>query len=505
MLRVYEIKLIKLPKRYILMADSYDLKYAYKALFVLAPIAIAVMYTEAMLIPSLPTIANDFNVNSATVSWILTAYLVSGVISNPIVGKLGDIYGKKRILVYVMIIYTIAVTLNGFAPNFTLFIIFRTIQGIGLGMFPLAFSLIREEFPPHLVPRAQGIVSAMFGIGSAISLPIAATVAQDLGWQYNYHFIIPFVILLTYLTSREIRESKYTNPNTKIDYVGALVLGLSLALMTIAISEAPTWGWLSLDFLTTVFLGIFLFFGFISYEMRTPFPLISINLLREKNVLAANIAAFVAGFGIFMAYQAITYLLELPNPVGFNLDILTTGLLMWPVSLMQMIGALLSSRLILRTGTKFIVVISSIILSFFYFILGLTAIGGSSNNLAIIITLSSLATLGAAMLNVVLINILTFSVERRVLGIATGMNTVFRLIGGAFGPSIAGSLLSTYYQYLVYPVTLNGQETFLSVQLPSDYAFQLTFYIASIAGLLMVIIGSMTRDIKIRGTMVSQE
>jgi len=178
---------------------------------------------------------------------------------------------------------------------------------------------------------------------------------------------------------------------------------------------------------------------------------------------------------------------------------------MWPVSLMQMIGALLSSRLILRTGTKFIVVISSIILSFFYFILGLTAIGGSSNNLATIITLSSLATLGAAMLNVVLINILTFSVERRVLGIATGMNTVFRLIGGAFGPSIAGSLLSTYYQYLVYPVTLNGQETFLSVQLPSDYAFQLTFYIASIAGLLMVIIGSMTRDIKIRGTMVSQE
>lgn len=104
------------------------------------------MYTESMLIPSLPTIAKDFNVNSATVSWVLTAYLISGVVANPIVGKLGDIYGKKRILVYVMVIYTVAVTLNGFAPNFTSFIIFRTIQGIGLGMFPLAFSLIRENF-----------------------------------------------------------------------------------------------------------------------------------------------------------------------------------------------------------------------------------------------------------------------------------------------------------------------------------------------------------------------
>lgn len=108
------------------------------------------------------------------------------------------------------------------------------------------------------------------------------------------------------------------------------------------------------------------------------------------------------------------------------------------------------------------------------------------------------------MLNVVLINILTFSVERRVLGIATGMNTVFRLIGGAFGPSIAGSLISTYYVYLVYPLPLNGQGLFLPVKLPSDYAFQLTFFISAAAGLSMAVIGSMTRDIKIRGTRVSQ-
>jgi MFS family permease len=498
------VKLKYYSKRYIFVPEDYDLKYAYRALLILAPIAIAVMYTESMLIPSLPTIAKDFNVNSATVSWVLTAYLISGVVANPIVGKLGDIYGKKRILVYVMVIYTVAVTLNGFAPNFTSFIIFRTIQGIGLGMFPLAFSLIREEFPPHLVPRAQGIVSAMFGIGSAISLPIAATIAQDIGWQYNYHVVIPFVILLTYLTSKYIRESKYTNPNSKIDYIGAGILGSSLALMTTAFSEAPTWGWLSLDFLFTMFLGLILFIIFVIYETKVPYPLISIGLLREKNVLAANIAAFVAGFGIFMAYQAITYLLEIPNPVGFNLDILSTGLSMMPISIMQMVGALFASRLILRSGTKFVITISSLILSFFYFILGLIATSGSSAGLVNVILFAALATLGAAMLNVVLINILTFSVERRVLGIATGMNTVFRLIGGAFGPSIAGSLISTYYIYLVYPLPLNGQGMFLPVKLPSDYAFQLTFFISAAAGLLMAVIGSMTRDIRIRGSKVSQ-
>lgn len=484
------------------MSESYDLKYAHKALLILAPIATVVMYTESMLIPSLPTIANDFNVNSATVSWVLTAYLISGVIANPIVGKLGDIYGKKRVLVYVMMLYTIAVTLNGFAPNFELFIVFRTIQGIGLGMFPLAFSLIREEFPPHLVPKAQGIVSAMFGIGSAISLPIAATVAQDLGWQYNYHVIIPFVILLTILTYKEIRESRYTNPNTRIDYLGASLLGTSLALLTAGFSEAPTWGWSSSLFLLTIIGGITLFTIFIFFESRIQSPLISVQLLKKRNVLIANVAAFVAGFGIFMAYQSVTYLFELPKPTGFDLDILNTGLLLLPVSLMQIVGALFAPRMILKSGTKPVIILASIILSSFYFLLGIVTI--SSPGLSEVDSLVSLANLGASMLNVALINILTFSVERRALGIATGMNTVFRLIGGAFGPAIAGSLLSTFYTYLIYPVNIGKDSTYITVKIPSDFAFELTFLIASVAGLTMIILSIFSKNIKMQGIKVSE-
>ncbi|MCI2414079.1 MAG: MFS transporter [Candidatus Aramenus sp.] len=486
------------------MPEEYDLKYARRALLILAPIAIAVMYTEGMLIPSLPTIAQDFNVNSATVSWVLTAYLISGVVANPILGKLGDIYGKKRILVYVMVLYTVAVSLNGFAPNFPLFVLFRTIQGIGLGMFPLAFSLIREEFPPNLVPRAQGIVSAMFGIGSAISLPIGGTVAQDIGWQYNYHLVIPFVVLLTFLTYKYVRESRYVNPNTKIDFVGTGLLGASLALMTLAFSEAPTWGWTSPDFAITMGLGLALFVAFTAYETRIQYPLISLGLLREKNVFAANLAAFVAGFGIFMAYQAITYLLELPNPTGFGLDILSTGITMLPVALTQMVGALFASRLIVNSGTKFVIVLSSLFLGAFYLVLSFASGGGSSMGLATLEVLASLATLGAAMLNVVLINILTFSVERRVLGVATGMNTVFRLMGGAFGPSIAGSLLSTYYTSIVIPVQMGEYQTYMVYQLPSDLAFQLTFLLSGIAGLMMAVIGDMTRDIRIKGIRINQ-
>jgi len=148
---------------------EYDLKYAYRAMAILASLAVIVMYIEGMLIPSLTEIEREFGVTSSQVSWVLSSYLLSGTVLLPIVGKLGDIYGKKRVLSIVVIIYTIAVTLTSTSPSFTYLIVFRSIQGIGVTMFALAFSLIREEFPRELIPRAQGLVSAAFGIGAAVA------------------------------------------------------------------------------------------------------------------------------------------------------------------------------------------------------------------------------------------------------------------------------------------------------------------------------------------------
>jgi len=458
-----------------------------------------------MLTPSLPDIANQFGVSIADVSWVLTAYFVAGVVANPIVGKLGDIYGKKRILLYIMIIYSIAVTLNGFPPNFEAFLAFRAIQGLGLSMFPLSFSLIREEFPPYLVPRAQGIVSAMFGVGAAISLPIAAYIAQNFGWQANYHVVIPFVLLLTFLVYKGIRESRYRNPSAKIDYIGMVILAISLALMTIGVSKAPDWGWTSLNFIITIILGISTFAIFLFYESKNKNPLLPISELRNRNVFAANLAAFVAGFAIFMPLQSLTFLFELPNPVGFNLTIFETGIVMLPISFGQMIGAFITSRLIIRTGTRPILIIASILLSIFNYITGTITLNGASANIESIVGFVFMSMIASAMLNVTLVNVLTFSIDRRKLGIMTGMNTVFRLIGGSFGPAVAGSILSTYYTYLVYPVSYNNQNFYIMTRAPQDYAFYLTFLVASIIALFMIAIGASSRNIKIVGNRVISE
>ncbi|MCX6658465.1 MAG: MFS transporter, partial [Euryarchaeota archaeon] len=153
--------------------------YSTFALLLLASIAIMVMYVEAMAFPSLPTVMQTYVLGPedySLASWVVTIYLVVGAVSISIFGKLGDIYGKKRMLIIAMTIYTAMVSLTGFASDLSssiyLLIIFRALQGIAMAMFPLAFGLIRDEFPPDRIPIAQGVISAMFGVGTAVGFVV---------------------------------------------------------------------------------------------------------------------------------------------------------------------------------------------------------------------------------------------------------------------------------------------------------------------------------------------
>ena len=460
---------------------EYDLSYAYRAMFILASLAVIVMYIEGMLIPSLTEIEREFGVTSSQVSWVLSSYLLSGTVLLPIVGKLGDIYGKKRVLSAVVIIYSIAVTLTSVSPNFTYLIAFRGIQGIGVTMFALAFSLIREEFPRELIPRAQGLVSAAFGIGAAVALPLGAYISQYFGWRTTYHTAIPFVLLVAYLIVTRIRESRYRNPNAKVDLPGAVVLGIGLGLIVYGLTEAPIWGWTSPNTLITFLVALAFIGFFIMIERRRDQPLINLSLLARRNVLIANLAAMVAGFGLFLFEQSLIILLEEPKPVGFNLTIFDTGLYAIPMAVAQLITAPIAGILITRIGARRMLMIGASISALFSLVTAAVAPLG----LWALITSTTLAMVGVAAMNVSLINILVFSVEPQVMGVSTAMNSVFRNLGGTLGPAVAGSLESTFTSLVLMGI-LPGNNVPLLVTVPSMFAFQVG---AIISALTVVIIG----------------
>ncbi|MDE1827956.1 MAG: MFS transporter [Candidatus Micrarchaeota archaeon] len=448
--------------------ETYDKRYATRSLLLFALFVVMVMYIETMLIPSLPSISAQFGINAAEVSLVLSMYLVSGVALNPIVGKLGDIYGKKKVLVRVLAIYTVAVAMTGFAPSFPALLLLRTIQGVGLTIFPLAVSLIQEQFPREKVPQALGIVGAMFGAGAAIGLPLGSLVSNNFGWQTTYHTAVPFVALFSILIYLFIRESKNTMPNVKIDYVGASFLAVFLAMLVFGLSEGATLGWTSPIIL---FLIIGALVGFVllnRFERKIDHAILDIKLLRIKNVLNANLIVLVIGLGFFLAYQTFAYEFESAVPVGYGESIFMTGLSMVPFAIMMLITAPLVGRWVSRYGTKPFYLIGSGV-SIFGF-----ALAALSTNLITLIISTAIVGAGLASLNIPNTNSLILSIDRRTTGLATSMNAVFRFLGSALGAPIAGIFIAAF---------------------GSALSFQYSFYFALLAFFLVAVISTFSEEV----------
>jgi MFS family permease len=427
---------------------TFDSAYANRVMVLLMGIVMIVLYIEGMLTPSLYTIQRDFGVDAAQVSLIISVYAISGVALSPVVGKLGDIYGKRRVLIAVMLCYAAAVSVTGFSPNFTFMVVARTVQGVGLTILPLGMALVREEFPRELVPRAQGLLSAMFGIGFAVSLPLGSFVSQNYGWRDTYHTAIPFVVLLAALVVVLVRESTYRRPNVAVDYVGAAILGVALAAIVAALSQGSSWGWTSTATIGFAATGALLFIPFGLFEgwwkRRDHEPIVDERLLRERNVAVTNVVFTVAGLGMYLALFTLIYQFEFPIASGAyntaypSVDILNAGLDIIPLALSMTGVAIVASIFVSRVGVKPLALAGA----------GVTALGFYGVSVATSLDQALLVEIvigaGMALLNSSVVNLLVLTVDPRDMGQATAMNNVFRNIGGSVGAPIAGSLLSTY-------------------------------------------------------------
>ncbi|MFL6371723.1 MAG: MFS transporter, partial [Nitrososphaera sp.] len=169
---------------------------AWKTLAILSSIATLVMYTETMLVPSLPNIISEFGLSYSLSPWILTTYLIVGAVMTPVTSSLAEIYGKKKILLAVMGVYAIGVIIGGSTTDLYSFIIARGMQGVGMSMFPIAFSVIREQFPKSRLAIGQGVITSMFASGSILGLLIGATISEEFGWRTTFLSILPIAILL---------------------------------------------------------------------------------------------------------------------------------------------------------------------------------------------------------------------------------------------------------------------------------------------------------------------
>ncbi|HJR49287.1 MAG TPA: MFS transporter [Nitrososphaeraceae archaeon] len=496
--------------------------YAWKMLAILSCIATMVMYAETMLIPAIPDLIKDFHVSYSTSSWILTSYLIAGAVMTPIAGKLSDIYGRKKILLVIMVIYAIGVSMAGFASDIYFMIFARVIQGIGMSMFPIAFGMIRDQFPREKISIGQGVITSMFASGAVVGLTVGGIIVQDYGWQSTFFTIIPIAIALLLViwrfihlidsrdedqsqkrsrilegddnaskTSSQGDNSTMTMPkaSSQIDIKGAITLAITVAsfLLVLTLLETSGSNIMAADgnenypsnaessalVLPFLIIGVIAFVFFVIIERKEKYPLVDFKLMLHKSILPANLIIMLVGFSMFMVFQTVPILVRNPEPFGFGGDAISAGKVQLPFAIVLLIFGPTSGFIVSKLGSLKPIIVGTFMTTAGF--IGLLMFHSTelsvSANLGILSTGLSLTSVGA-------MNVIILSTPQQFSGISLGMSSLMRIIGASIGPALAGMYMQTNQTLL----NVNGVTNYL----PSAVSFNLIFFSAIMASVVSI-------------------
>ncbi len=479
--------------------------HANRLLIVLAAAALVVSFIETMLTPALPTLATYFaNAPYTTVAWILSAYLLVGVATIPVFAKLGDLYGKRRLLTIVLGVYTAAVAFApatpilaaalgiGRGPAIFLLIGVRGVQGVGLAMFPLALAMVAEAVPRERVAPAQGVVAAMFAVGSALGLVGGSWLIERFDWQVAYAAVLPFVAVLPVLTASWLPEG-HRGTGGKIDLLGAGLLGGSLSAFLLGLTLGPTWGWgrwtggpahgVPVGVPTLLVLAAALAFLFVLRSVRVDAPLLDLGRLRERNVALGYLGATLVGLGLYTAFVVLTVLVEFPL-VGLDQSVLAFGILSIPTTVSMFICAPLVGRGVARFGPRPMILAGSLATGAGFLLL-----------LAFHTTYLELVTeaiptfTGLVAILVSVTNVIALSSAHDERGIHMGMTEVFQDLGASLGPVVVAVLLATFTRVALVPDPASPGG-YASEVVPSAAAFDWIFGIGAVIAVGTGLVGA---------------
>ena len=393
---------------------------------------------QSLVVPALPALQEDLDATPSGVAWVFTTYLLAASVATPIAGRLGDMFGKKRMLVVVLCALAFGTLVAGFATTLPVLIASRVVQGLGGAFFPLAFGIIRDEFPRERVASGIALISGLLGIGAGVGIVLAGPILAHL--NYHWLFWIPFIVLVPTIVATVVvvPESDVRAPGN-VDVGGAVLLSLWLVLLLLAISEAPRWGWLSAQVVGMLVAAVAVAAFWVWWEMRANHPLVDMRMMSQRGVWTANVVAILMGVGMYGSFILIPQFVQAPESTGygFGSSVTQSGLFLLPSCLAMLVAAPFAGRLSSRVGSKIPLVIGCAISVLAYLMLAFQ----HTTHLDIYVA-SLLIGLGVGFAFASLANVIVESVRADQTGVATGMNAVMRTIGGAVGSQVAASILA---------------------------------------------------------------
>jgi EmrB/QacA subfamily drug resistance transporter len=440
----------------------------YRLTFVVLAVGLtAYSLLQSMVSPLLPLLQRDLHTTQNTVTWVLTAYLLSASVATPILGRLADKYGKEKMLLVTLAALGIGSVLGALATSIGVMIIARVVQGVGGGIMPIAFGIVRDEFPREKIAGVVGILAALLAVGGGVGIALAGPIESSL--SYHWLFWIPGIIVaITFvMTFLFIPESPIRTPG-KISFGAAFLLSAWLICILLGFSEVPSWGWGSWKVLALFAAGIVLAVAWVRAELRARTPLIDMRMMQLKAVWTTNLAAFLIGVGMYTMYAFLPEFLQTPKMAGygFGASITESGLWLLPQAAVMFVAGSYSGPLSARIGGKGVMLCAAAVGTAGFLVMAV-AHGG----LAEVIFASCLLGVSFGFGFSAMTTLIVEAVPPSQTGVASGMNANIRTVGGAIGAAVISSVVTSHLQD-------NG--------LPKESGYTLSFVIL---GVCMVLAG----------------
>jgi EmrB/QacA subfamily drug resistance transporter len=406
-------------------------------LAVLSLAALAYAVLSSAVIPALPTIRASLHASETGVTWLLTGFLLSASVGTAIIGKLGDLYGKQRLLVWTLLILTAGTLLAALSDSLAILIVARIIQGVAGGIFPLSFSIARDEFPADRVAGSIGLMSAILGVGGGFGLVLGGLIDEHLSWHWLFWIPLVAMALAAACTWRFIPESKVRSEG-RVNWTAAALMSAGMSCLLLGIAQATAWGWTGTGTLALLAGGVLLCGAWIGVEVRSANPLIDMTMMRVRGVWTVNLAAFLVGGGLYAWFLLLPQFAQLPKITGFGYgaSVVVAGLYLLPCAVgMGILGSAagrverrFSSRGALVAGTA----VSAVACGWLVI---------ASRHPYDMLISSAVLGVGIGLAFAALGNLIVQAVPPDQTGAASGMNTVLRTLGGAVGGQVAATFV----------------------------------------------------------------
>ena len=405
------------------------------AVLALAGLAYAVL--SSAVIPALPSIQRDLHTTETGVTWLLTGFLLSASVGTAIIGRLGDMYGKELLLVWTLVVLAAGTLLAALSDSLAVVIVGRVIQGAGGGIFPLAFSIIRDEFPADRVPGSIGLVSSILGIGGGGGLVIGGLIVEHLSWHWLFWFPLIVTLLAAAATWRYVPESPVRSRG-RVNWAAAALMSVGISCVLIAIAQTTVWGWGGARTLGLLAAGFAVCAGWVAVELRSREPLVDMAMMRVRGVWTTNLAAFLLGAGMYASFIVFPQFAQLPKSTGFGFGatVVVSSLYLLPAALGMSLLGTVAGRIARRFGSKPALIAGTAVTAVSFAWLAV-----AHRHPYDMLISSTLLGIGIGLAFAALGNLIVQAVPPTQTGVATGMNTVMRTLGGALGGQLSATFI----------------------------------------------------------------